>query len=116
MTILVSGNLVSAVSHNSQTNNSHKSPDMLLSRIKLFRSIFLSGNASSGKQLGIFGRIGIIRFYNVSIYIFRIFPFRFEIQNEKNVTVIMLGLDQEISKEPFDFKRDWVSLAVVLKI
>ena len=114
ITIMTSNFLTSAVSQNNQINDSLESNSIIGRRIQILKGGWVVGNASSGKQYGIFGRIGIIKFDNASFYRIR-FPIRFEMANFTDVTVFIIGLDQEIIENQFDFKRDWFSIAIVFK-
>ena len=111
---MTSNFLTSAVSQNNQINDSLESNSIIGRRIQILKGGWVVGNASSGKQYGIFGRIGIIKFDNASFYRIR-FPIRFEMANFTDVTVFIIGLDQEIIENQFDFKRDWFSIAIVFK-
>lgn len=72
------------------------------------------GNASGGRQIGVFGLIGIIDFDYVRFDKIRFNPIRWEMVDFTDVKVIMFWLSQDIPSEgPFDFERDWVS-AIVL--
>lgn len=112
ITLLTSSFLVSAVSQINQIDNSPKFSSILGRKVQILNLGWAIGNASSGKQYGIFNRIGIIKFDNVSFYRFR-FPIRFEMSNFTDVTVLIFGVDQVISDSSFVFKRDWFSFAIV---
>ena len=105
---------VSALSQNIKIDESPESSGILGRKVQLIKGGFVVGNASSGKRYGIFGRMGVIKFDNVSFY--RIsFPIRLEMSNFTDVTVFLLGLDQDIPDGSFDLKRDWISIAIVFK-
>lgn len=114
ITILISSFLVSAVAQNNKIDASSESSSLLGSRVQILKGGWIVGNATSGKQYGILGRIGIIKFDNVSFYRIRL-PIRFEMANFTDVTIFIIGLDQEIPESSFDFKREWFSIAIVFK-
>lgn len=113
-TIIMSSFLANVASQNSRINDFPESSSLLGQKVQILKGGWVIGNASSGKQYGIFSRVGIIKFDNVSFYRIR-FPIRFEMANFTDVTVFIIGLDQEIPEVPFEFKRDWFSIAIVFK-
>lgn len=112
--LLISSFLVSAVSQSSQIDDSSESLKPRGPKVESFMGVWASGNASSGKQFGILSRIGIIKFDYVIFDRLRLFPIRWEMVDFLDVTVIIIGLNQEIPEGPFDFEREWVS-AIVFK-
>ena len=82
---------------------------------KIYPRVLVHGNASSGKQLGIFGKIGIIKFNTAQFVIIRFFPIKLVINNVKNATAILFGIDQNVSSGSFDFEEEWIFLAIVFE-
>ena len=112
--ILMSSNLVSAVSQSIQINDSPGSSNPIDLRVRIFTNAWASGNANSGKHFGKLDRIGIIKFNYVRFIHLKLFPIRWETVDFEDVTVIIIGLDQEIPEGSFYFERDWIS-AIVFK-
>jgi len=111
--LLTSSFLVCAVPQDYNINDLQQSayPSRLLP--KVFNRVLVNGNASSGKQFGIFGKIGIIKFNYAQFVIIRFFPIKLVINKEKDVTAILFGLDQEIPNGSFDFDEEWIAFAIV---
>jgi len=113
ITILMSSSLLSQASQNYQKDNAQESlkPKGIIP--KIFIRAYVVGDASSGKHIGNFSRIGIIKFDYVKFYIYKFIPFRVIINDEINVTAILFGINQEIPEGPFKFAKDLISIAIV---
>ena len=112
---MLSSCLVSAVSQNSQTDDSQKPFKPLGFRDKIFRRCWAAGNATSGKLIGDFSQIGKVEFSYIKFEKLRFFPMRWEIADFINAKVLLIGLDQEIPEGPFDLEREFFLVAIVLK-
>ena len=97
-----------------EIDDSPESLDPIKQKVIYITRAWVVGNASSGKQIGIFSQIGIIKFDYVRFSRIRFNPIRWEMVDFTNVKVIMFWLSQDIPEGPFDFERDWVS-AIVIK-
>lgn len=113
--ILICSSLMSVVSQNFQEEYYNKNSGPLGLIPKIYPRVLVKGNASSGKQFGIFGKIGIIKFNHAQFVIIRFFPIKLVINNVKNATAIMFGIDQNLSSGSFDFKEEWIFLAIVFE-
>ena len=97
-----------------EINDSPESLEPIKQKVIYVTSAWAQGNASSGKQIGIYGLIGIINFDYVRFDRIRFNPIRWEMVDFTNVKVIVFWLSQDIPSEgPFDFERDWVSAIVI---
>ena len=104
--------LISAVSENYQIDSLQDASKPLGIIPKMYIRIRVNGNASSGKQLGLFNKTAIIKFNYAQFIIIRFFPIRLSVDTRKNVTAILFGLDQIIPSGSFDIKEEWVSQRV----
>ena len=113
MFILTNSCIISVVSQNNPIDkiNDSTKPSRLLPRF--FFRVLTHGNASSGRQLGVFGNIGIIKFNTVQFVLIRFFPIRLNITNLKNVTAFIYGINQTIPNGSFDFEEEWILFAFV---
>ncbi len=113
VTILTNSCLLSVVSQNNQIDNLQYSskPSGLIP--KFFFRVLVHGNASSGRQLGVFGNIGIIKFNYVQFVLIRFFPIRLDVTTERNVTAFIYGIGQEIPNGSFNFEEEWILFALV---
>ena len=98
---------------NNKNDDSIKNSNYLLRHIKVL-SGWAEGNATSGKIIGSRGKIVKINFDDLKIDGFHFIPPRWEMSDFKNVTAIFLNVNQNITKDPFYFERDWV-IAIVFK-
>lgn len=114
ITLLINSFFINAVSKNCNIDSSQQSEDPSRVLPKVFNRVLVNGNASSGKQFGIFGKIGIIKFNYAQFVIIRFFPIKLIINKEKDVTAILFGLDQEIPNGSFDFDEEWIAFAIVI--
>ncbi len=113
--ILISSSYMSVVSQNFQYEYYKETFSSLGLIPKIYPRVLVHGNASSGKQLGIFGKIGIIKFNTAQFVIIRFFPIKLVINNVKNATAILFGIDQNVSSGSFDFEEEWIFLAIVFE-
>ena len=111
--ILISISLLSEASQNCQMDILKESPNSLGIIPRIFIGAKVVGDASSGKLIGNFSRIGIIKFDYVKFYIIRIFLFRENMIDKINATAILFGIDQEIPEGSFKFKAESIFFAIV---
>lgn len=114
ITLLTNIFLLNAVSQNCNIDFTKQSSDPLRVLPKVFNRALVKGNASSGKQFGIFGKIGIIKFNYAQFVIIRFFPIKLIVNKEQNVTAFMFGIDQQIPTGSFDFDEEWIAFAIVI--
>ena len=112
--ILISGFLASAIPQNTQIDDTPETSNPVGKRVWFITRAWATGDAIKGRQFGVRGTIGIIKFDYVAFNRLRFFPVRWELVDFQDVTAIMFGLDQDIPSGPFDFERDWVN-AIVFK-
>jgi len=113
VTLLANSCLISVVSQDNQKDTLQDSskPSGIIPRF--FFRVLVHGNASSGRQLGIFGNIGIIKFNHAQFVLIRFFPIRLNVNTVNNVTAFIYGINQEIPNGSFDFKEEWILFAFV---
>ncbi|MDH7507660.1 MAG: hypothetical protein QHH15_07770 [Candidatus Thermoplasmatota archaeon] len=95
-------------------NYSNDNPDQIgLRHIKILRG-WASGNATSGKLIGLRGKIAKINFEYLRIAKYALIPPRWEYSDFWDVTAIFLKVDQTIPQGHFEFEPDWV-LAIIFE-
>jgi len=115
LTIIISSCLVSAVPQNIQKDDSQKTSIELGRKVKIFHRVWVSGVAISGKKLGPFSFVGIIRFGYVKINHLNLLPPRWEMVDFMGATAILFGVNQRIPLiGPFVFIKERIPLAIVI--
>jgi hypothetical protein len=114
ITILTNCSLISIASQNKRvdTLKYYNTEEDIVPR--LFFRVLVHGNASSGRQMGVFGNFGIVKFNHAQFVIIRFFPIRLQVNNVKNVTAILYGIGQDIPTGSFDFDEEWILFAFVI--
>ena len=104
---------ISVLSHDTQINTfeDFSNPSGIIP--KFFFRVLVHGNASSGRQFGPFGNFGIIKFNHAQFVLIRFFPIKLVVNNLKNVTAFIYGINQEIPSGSFDFDEEWILFAFV---
>jgi len=82
---------------------------------KFYFRVLVHGNASNGRQFGPLGNFGIIKFNHAQFVIIRFFPIKLIVNNLKNVTAFIYGINQELPKGSFDFDEEWILFAFVFE-
>ena len=104
---------VGATSDDTIIENNDESKNINLFKIAFLKRCFAKGNATSGRTVDKYGKIGIIEFKNVAFTKLKLFPtIRWEYANYDNAKAIVFGIDQDIPEGPFEFNRDWVRAIV----